>query len=299
MDRGWTGIDTRWVGGRGAAVYNLRLPPKASGEDTGAGPAPGFKRLRATAGQGPNYVGPCCGILGLCWPILRAMWAHLGAMLAYLESYVGRSGGLCGPMLSQKSRKMGTAKNHCKTQDILTVGGLSWGYVGPSWGYVGLSWGQCGPILGLCWPSLGLCWPILELWWPILGLSWPILGAMLPHLGAMFAHLEAYVGPCWPTLSHRLRKMGKKGKSKIPCKTQDILAAGGVCGRGRGPSLLRRGENRRTAMPRPGGPWPDFKGCRPLPPTPEKAEEGSKHCVGCSIAPEGLTSPGKPTKIFT
>ena len=52
--------------------------------------------------------------------------------------------------------------------------------------------------------------------------------------------------------------MGKKGKSKIPCKTQDILAAGGVCGRGGGPSLLRRGEKRRTAMPRPGGPWPDL-----------------------------------------
>ena len=50
-----------------------------------------FKRLRATAGQGPNYVGPFCGILGLCWPILRAMWAHLGAMLAYLESYVGQA----------------------------------------------------------------------------------------------------------------------------------------------------------------------------------------------------------------
>ena len=31
-----------------------------------------------------------------------------------------------------------------------------------------------------------------------------------------------------------------------------------VGGRGRGPSLLRRGENCRTAMPRPGGPWPDL-----------------------------------------
>ena len=41
-----------------------------------------FKRLRATAGQGPNYVGPFCGYVGLCWPILRAMWAHLVAMLA-------------------------------------------------------------------------------------------------------------------------------------------------------------------------------------------------------------------------
>ena len=35
-----------------------------------------------------------------------------------------------------------------------------------------------------------------------------------------------------------------------------------VGGRGRGPSLLRRGEKRRTAMPRPGGPWPDLWGLR-------------------------------------
>ena len=32
-------------------------------------------------------------------------------------------------MLSQKIRKMGTAKKHCKTQELLMVGGLSWGYV--------------------------------------------------------------------------------------------------------------------------------------------------------------------------
>ena len=47
-----------------------------------------FKRLRATAGQGPNYVGPSCGYMlayvGVCWPILRATWAHLVAMLAYV-----------------------------------------------------------------------------------------------------------------------------------------------------------------------------------------------------------------------
>ena len=59
--------------------------------------------------------------------------------------------------------------------------------------------------------------------------------------------------------------MGKKGKSTKHRKTREFLAAGGVAGRGRGPSLLRRGEKRRTAMPRPGGPWPDClsKGCRP------------------------------------
>ena len=70
-------------------LNNLRLPPKASGNATGPGPAPGFKRLRATAGQGPNYVGPSCGYMlayvGVCWPILRATWAHLVAMLAYVS----------------------------------------------------------------------------------------------------------------------------------------------------------------------------------------------------------------------
>ena len=84
MNRNRAEVSTRWSAAGAAAVYNLRLPPKASGEDTGAGPAPGFKRLRATAGQGPNYVGPFCGYVGLCWPILRAMWAHLVAMLAYV-----------------------------------------------------------------------------------------------------------------------------------------------------------------------------------------------------------------------
>ena len=82
---------------------------------------------------------PCVGPwLGLCWPML----AHLVAMLAYV-----------GLMLIHWARKMGTAKKRCKTQDILMVGGLSWGYVGPSWSYVGLSWGQCGPMLAHVDPS--------------------------------------------------------------------------------------------------------------------------------------------------
>ena len=95
------------------------------------------------------YVGLSCGqrrpILCRCWPMFASCW----------------------PMLSQKIRKMGAAKKHCKTQDILRVGSLSWGYVGPSW--------------GICWAILGLCWPIL--------------GDMLAHLGAMSAHLGGYVGP--------------------------------------------------------------------------------------------------------
>ena len=105
--------------------------------------------------------------------------------------------------------------------------------------------------------------------WAHLGAMLAQLGAMLAHLGAMMAHLGAilthlgryvgpswgYVGPscgpCWPMLTHlepQDPKNGKKGKSKIPCKTQDILDSfwrgGEVGGWGGGPSLLRRGEKR-------------------------------------------------------
>ena len=58
------------VGGRGVHAYNLRLPPKAfrQGHGLAAGPAPGFKGLRLTAGRRPKkgrrkYVEPrsVCG----------------------------------------------------------------------------------------------------------------------------------------------------------------------------------------------------------------------------------------------
>ena len=184
------------------------------------------------------YVGLSCGqrgpILWLCWPMFASCW----------------------PMLSQKSRKMGAAKKRCKTQDILLVGGLSWGYVG-------LSSGQCGPILGLCWPSLGLSWPISELCWPILGLCWPRLEPMWAHLRAMLAHLEPYVGPCWPILRHKIRKVAKSGKSTKHCKTRGFLATPG--GRQQGVPPLSPTERREppSAMPRPGGPWPDLRAAAP------------------------------------
>ena len=130
--------------------------------------------------------------VGVWWPILRAMWAHLVAMLAYV--------GLMLTHVEPKDPKNGNSKKkHCKTQDILMVGGLSWGHVGPSWGYVGLSWGQCRPILGLCWLILGLCWLILGLCWPILGLSWPILGLCWPILRPMLAHVD----PSWATRAEK------------------------------------------------------------------------------------------------
>ena len=135
------------------------------------------------------------------------------------------------------------------------VGGLSWGYVGPSSGYVGPSWGQCGPILGLCWPILGLCWPILGLSWPILGLCWPILRPML-------AHLEAYVGPGWPILSHKIRKRQKNATSTKHRKTRDFLAVRGGLRLGRRPLSPTERRETPSARTRPGGPWPDLWGLR-------------------------------------
>ena len=167
--------------------------------------------LAGNVGPAWGYVGPAWGYVGL------AMWADL-------EASVGRAWGLCWPMLTHvepKDPKKGNRKKHCKTQDILMVGGLSWGYVGPSWGYVGLSWGQCGPILELCWPILGLCWPIL--------------GVMLTHLRARLAHLKAYVGPCWPILSHKLRKMARNGKSRKHRKMREFLMVPGLRRQGRRP----------------------------------------------------------------
>ena len=59
------------------------------GKDTARGPLAGFKRLRATAGQGANYVGPLCGYLGLCWRILAYLAGNVGPSCGYV--------GLCWP----------------------------------------------------------------------------------------------------------------------------------------------------------------------------------------------------------
>ena len=160
-----------------------------------------FKRLRATAGQGPNYVGPSRGYVGLSWPSLGLCWPILKAMWADLEAYVGRSWGPCWPMWSQKIRKMARAKNTVKRR-------IFWW----SAAYLGAMLAHLGAMLAYLEGNVGpSCWPIL-------GLCWPILGAMLPHLEAMLIHLEACVGPCWPILSHKIRKMEKMGAAKNTVK---------------------------------------------------------------------------------
>ena len=157
-------------------------------------------------------------------------------------------------MLSQKIRKMGTAKKHCKTQDILMVGGLSWGYVahlgamlaylegnvGLSWGYVGPSWGYVGPSWGYVGPSWGYVGPS----WGHVGPSWPFLTPMLAH-----------VDPSCATSSEKGEKMRR---------AQNTVKRGGFwldrVGRRQGARPLSPTERRETpsARTRPGGPWPDL-----------------------------------------
>ena len=103
------------------------------GKDTARGPLAGLSAYARQPAKGPTMLAHLVAKLAwlsleLCWPSLVLCWPILRPMLSHV----------C-PMWSQKIRKMGTAEKHCKTQDILMVGGLSWGYVGPSWGYVGLS----------------------------------------------------------------------------------------------------------------------------------------------------------------
>ena len=97
------------------------------------------------------------------------------------------------------------------------------GYVGPSWGYLGPCWGRRCPMLGLCWP---------------------ILRPMLAHVG--------------PSSAIRSEKWQKMGRAQNTVKRGGFWQYRVVGGRGRGPFLLRRGENCRTARTRPGGPWPDL-----------------------------------------
>ena len=124
--------------------------------------------------RGPTMlaiVGPFCGYVGLCWRMLAYLAGNVGPSCGYV--------GLCWPHVdpcwAKRSEKWEEPEKHCKTQDILMVGGLSWGYVGLSW--------------GLCWPILGLCWPILRAMWAHLGAMLAHLGAMMAHLGAILAHL--------------------------------------------------------------------------------------------------------------
>ena len=185
--------------------------------------------LAGNVGLAWSYVDPTWGYVGLSWrlcgPILRPLSTDL-------EAYVGP----CWPVRNQKIRKMGRAKKHYKTQDILRVGGLSWGailehlgsmladlggYIVSAWGYVGPFWNYVGPF----WDYVGPFW---RLYWPILGLCSPFLTPILVH-----------VDPSWATSSEKGEKMRRTQNTvKRDCFWRPGVSAAG------GPFLLRRGEKR-------------------------------------------------------
>ena len=102
------------------------------------------------------------------------------------------------------------------------------------------------------------------------------LGAMLAHLGAMLAHLEVHVGPSWglcwrilrsmlahvdPSWATSSEKWEKMRRAQNTVKRGSFWGLfGGGGGRRQGRRPLSPTERRETpsAMPRPGGPWPDL-----------------------------------------
>ena len=150
-------------------------------KDTARGPLAGFKRLRATAGQGPMlrwYESSWEQDRKAMLPHVEARLVHLGAVLArlggrlaHLEAYVD----LCWAKRAEKWEQqkyivkrrifwrsaayLGAMLAHLGAMLAYLEGnvGPSWGYVGPSWGYVGPSWGYVGPSWGFLGPSWGLC----------------------------------------------------------------------------------------------------------------------------------------------
>ena len=163
-----------------------------------------FKRLRATAGQGPNYVGPLCGYIGLCWRMLADLAGNVGPSCGYV--------GLCWPHVdpcwAKRSEKWEQQKNTVKRR-------IFWW----SAAYLGAMLAHLAAML----PHLGAMLAHLGAMLAHLGAMLAHLGAMLAHIGAMLAHLETYVGPsgglCWPILAHLEPQDPKNGQKWEEHKT--------------------------------------------------------------------------------
>ena len=101
------------------------------GYATARGPLAGFKRLRATAGQGPNYVGQL-----LLLVVVVVVAVVVAVVVVVVVVVVVGCWWLVGCWL-------------------LVVG--CWAHFVPSWSHVSPSWAHIAPILRLCSLILGLC----------------------------------------------------------------------------------------------------------------------------------------------
>ena len=181
-------------------------------------------------------------------------------MLAHLVGYVGLCWPHVDPCWAKRSEKWEQQKNTVKRR----IFWWSAAYLGAMLAHLGAMLAHLRAMLAhlvAMLAHLGAMLAHLGAMLAHLRAMLAHLGAMLAHLGAMLAHLEAYVRPswglCWPMLTHlepQAPKNGKKGKSTKHRKMRDFWRAWVYCGWGGGPSLLRRGENCRTARTRPGGP---------------------------------------------
>ena len=220
MNRGWTGgePESGRAGGAGRRQgrqpyitfgYHRRPPARTRAR----GRRPDLSAYARQPARGPTMLahrvaicwpmlaylagneGPSCGYVGLCLPHVGPCWAKRSEKWEQQKNAVKRrifwwSAAYLGAMLAHP----GAMLAHLGAM-LAHLGG----YVAPAWGYVGPSWSYVGPSWGLCWPILGLCWPILR---------------------PMLAHPEAFVGPSWPILNHKTRKIGKNAKSTKHRKTR-------------------------------------------------------------------------------
>ena len=232
--------------------------------------------------------GQCGPILGLYWPILVLFWPILGLCWPILNHKLRKMRKNAKRTKHRKIRgfwpyRVGLPRRGRPWPDywggsvvqcvlglvgwvgrswfvLLGLALVGWGYLGPAWGYVGPFWSCVGPS----WTHLGAILARLEA-------VRAHFGAIMAQLGAMLAHLGGYLGPSsglygrarglsWPILTH-LRPLAPEKAAKMR-RAQNTVKRGSFwrfrvsCGRGRRPSLLRRGENCHTARTRPGGPTP-------------------------------------------
>ena len=180
------------------------------------------------------YVGLSCGqcgpILWLCWPML----AYVGLMLTHVEPKDPKKGNSQKNTVKRRifwwpAAYLGAMLAHLGA--MLAHLGAMLAHLGAMLAQLGARLVHLGGHVGPAWGHVGPSW----------GLCWRILRSMLAH-----------VDPSWATSSEKLQKM-RRAQNTV--KRGGFWRGGEVGGRGRGPSLLRRGENCRTAMPRPGGPW--------------------------------------------
>ena len=177
MDRAWTGREPESTRGGsaagGAAVYNLQLPPKASGEDTGAGPAPGFMRLTPDS-RAPAKADPSAraGVVVVVVVAVAVAVVVVDVVVVVVVVVVLVFCCCCCSCCSCRGRRCFFLLLFLLLLWLLADIGPIWAQVcpclGPRWLLLLLA--DVGPIWVIVVAVVGRCWPY---WGAGLPLSWP------------------------------------------------------------------------------------------------------------------------------